>query len=57
MVEKVIQLKCSCNNYPWGQMGSESFAARLCAKTPGTDFKIDESKPYSEMLVDAGIFA
>jgi mannose-6-phosphate isomerase len=57
MVEKVIQLKCSCNNYPWGQKGSESFAARLCAKTPGTDFKIDESKPYSEMLVDAGIFA
>ncbi|KAF2803515.1 mannose-6-phosphate isomeras-like protein [Mytilinidion resinicola] len=49
MVEKVIQLKCSCNEYPWGQKGSESFAARLCAKTPGTDFKIDENKPYSEM--------
>jgi len=49
MVEKVIQLKCNCNEYPWGQKGSESFAARLCAKTPGTDFKIDESKPYSEM--------
>jgi len=49
MVEKVIQLKCSCNSYPWGQKGSESFAARLCAKTPGTNFKIDESKPYSEM--------
>ncbi|KAF2130716.1 mannose-6-phosphate isomeras-like protein [Dothidotthia symphoricarpi CBS 119687] len=49
MVEKVIQLKCSCNEYPWGKQGKESLAARLCEKTPGTDFKIDEKTAYSEM--------
>lgn len=57
-VDPVIQLKCSCNQYPWGKKGKESLAARICEKTPGwddkgpkTDFKIDESKFYSEMLV------
>ncbi|KAL5426104.1 hypothetical protein PMIN04_002151 [Paraphaeosphaeria minitans] len=49
MVEKVYQLKCQCNQYPWGKQGSNSLAATLCAKTPGTDFKIDDSTPYSEM--------
>jgi mannose-6-phosphate isomerase len=49
MVEKVLQLKCYCNQYPWGKQGSNSLAAVLCSKTPGTDFKIDESSPYSEM--------
>ncbi|KAF2730491.1 mannose-6-phosphate isomerase [Polyplosphaeria fusca] len=49
MVEKVIQLKCSCNQYPWGKRGSDSLSARLCAKTPRTDFKIDENTPYAEM--------
>ncbi|KAF2847135.1 mannose-6-phosphate isomeras-like protein [Plenodomus tracheiphilus IPT5] len=49
MVEKVIQLKCNCNQYPWGKQGKESIAARLCEKTPGTDFKIDEHNSYAEM--------
>ncbi|GME22201.1 phosphomannose isomerase type i [Neofusicoccum parvum] len=49
MSSKVVQLKCYCNEYPWGKLGSQSVAARLAAKTPGTDFKIDESKPYAEM--------
>ncbi|TKA64662.1 hypothetical protein B0A49_10918 [Cryomyces minteri] len=57
-VDSVLQLKCSCNQYPWGKKGSESLAARLAAKTPGwdendkgnkTDFKIDEERFYSEM--------
>ncbi|KAF7557942.1 hypothetical protein G7Z17_g301 [Cylindrodendrum hubeiense] len=50
------QLKCGCNQYPWGKKGSQSLAAQLCAKTPGwdgdgpqTDFQIDEGKPYAEM--------
>lgn len=50
------QLKCGCNQYPWGKQGSKSLAAHLCAKTPGwdgdapgNDFKIDEEKPYAEM--------
>ncbi|KAI8935034.1 hypothetical protein NX059_008698 [Plenodomus lindquistii] len=49
MVNRVIQLKCNCNQYPWGKQGKESIAARLCEKTPGTDFKIDENKSYAEM--------
>ncbi|KAH7075353.1 mannose-6-phosphate isomeras-like protein [Paraphoma chrysanthemicola] len=49
MVEKVLQLKCNCNEYPWGKTGRESLAATLCEKTPGTDFKLDEKKPYAEM--------
>ena len=49
MVEKVLQLKCYCNQYPWGKQGSESLAATLCSKTPGTDFEIDENSPYAEM--------
>lgn len=55
-VAPFYQLKCSCNQYPWGKQGSKSLAARLCAKTPGWDgdgpekgFQIDEDKPYAEM--------
>ncbi|RVX66667.1 hypothetical protein B0A52_09480 [Exophiala mesophila] len=48
MVEKVIQLRCSCNNYPWGKKGRESLAARLCEKT-NPDFRIDNDKDYAEM--------
>lgn len=50
------QLRCGCNQYPWGKKGSDSLSARLCAKTPGwggekgdKDFKIDEDKTYAEM--------
>ncbi|KAJ4340640.1 hypothetical protein N0V87_002301 [Didymella glomerata] len=49
MVNKVIQLRCECNQYPWGKTGRESIAATLCEKTPGNGFKLDESKPYAEM--------
>lgn len=48
-IDSVFQLQCSCNNYQWGKKGSESLAARLCAKTPGTGFRIDDDKEYSEM--------
>lgn len=47
--ESVLQLKCSCNNYPWGKTGKDSIAARLCAGTPNTDFKIEDDKDYAEM--------
>ncbi|RSL74510.1 hypothetical protein CEP51_011538 [Fusarium floridanum] len=49
------QLRCGCNQYPWGKQGSDSLAARLCAKTPGwegddkKEFTIDENTPYAEM--------
>lgn len=46
---RVIQLSGSCNNYPWGKKGKDSLAARLCAKTPNTGFKIDDDEVYSEM--------
>lgn len=56
MVESVIQLKCGCNEYPWGKKGRDSLSATLCEKTPGwtgkgpnETFKLDESKPYAEM--------
>lgn len=48
MADSVIQLKCNCNNYPWGKTGRQSLAARLCEKT-NPEFKIDDSKPYAEM--------
>lgn len=50
MVESVLQLKCGCNNYEWGKKGADSLAARLCAKTPGTDFKLDESEYYAGLF-------
>ncbi|EEU38329.1 uncharacterized protein NECHADRAFT_66909 [Fusarium vanettenii 77-13-4] len=49
------QLRCGCNQYPWGKQGSDSLAARLCAKTPGWEgddkknFTIDENTSYAEM--------
>ncbi|KAI9681373.1 MAG: hypothetical protein M1817_002656 [Caeruleum heppii] len=49
MSSPVIQLKCQCNNYPWGKQGKESIAAQYAASTPGNDFVIDESKAYAEM--------
>ncbi|PVI07137.1 mannose-6-phosphate isomerase [Periconia macrospinosa] len=49
MVQNVIQLRCDCNQYPWGKKGSNSLAAVLCSKTPGTNFTIDENTPYAEM--------
>ncbi|MCJ1479515.1 hypothetical protein MMC13_008201 [Lambiella insularis] len=49
MADNIIQLECSCNEYPWGKKGSESLAARLCSKTPRTKFHIDNDKAYSEM--------
>ena len=36
-------------NYPWGKKGHKSTAARYCAQTPGTDFKIDDNAEYAEM--------
>lgn len=47
--QRVFQLSGTCNNYPWGKQGRQSLAAQLCARTPGTDFKIDDDKFYSEM--------
>ncbi|KAI1274983.1 RmlC-like cupin domain-containing protein [Xylaria sp. FL0933] len=45
----VFQLAGTCNEYPWGRKGTDSLAAKLCEKTPGTNFKIDPDKNYSEM--------
>lgn len=45
----VFQLAGTCNEYPWGRRGADSLAAKLCEKTPGTDFKIQPDKNYSEM--------
>jgi mannose-6-phosphate isomerase len=55
--ESIYKLKCTCNQYPWGNVGSHSRSAKLCAKQPGydnqenvdKDFVIDENSPYAEM--------
>lgn len=49
MAPLVFQLSGTCNNYPWGKTGKQSLAAQLCAKTPGSDFKIKDDEYYSEM--------
>lgn len=49
MVNKVFQLSCGVNSYPWGKPGRESISATLCEKTPGNGFELDQSKPYAEM--------
>lgn len=49
MSESVIQLKCDCNNYPWGKTGKDSLAARLAANIPGTDFQLKNDQDYAEM--------
>lgn len=50
------ELKCSCNQYPWGKTGSDSLSATLCQKGQGygddgpkSAFKLDEKTPYAEM--------
>lgn len=54
--EPFYELKCSCNQYPWGKTGQDSLSATLCAKGQGygndgpkSDFKLDEKTPYAEM--------
>ncbi|KAM0273980.1 hypothetical protein ACHAQH_008072 [Verticillium albo-atrum] len=47
--ELIFQLSGTCNNYDWGKKGRDSRAARLCANTPNTDFKIEDDQYYSEM--------
>lgn len=48
MSESIIQLKCFCNNYPWGRVGKESLAATLCQQT-NPDFKLENDQNYAEM--------
>ncbi|KAM7193120.1 mannose-6-phosphate isomerase [Rhypophila sp. PSN 637] len=48
MTDRVFQLIGSCNNFPWGQKGSKSLAARLCAKSD-KEFSPEDDKPYSEL--------
>ncbi|KAF1821025.1 mannose-6-phosphate isomerase [Dissoconium aciculare CBS 342.82] len=55
-LESVYELRCSCNDYPWGKKGKESLAAKLCEQQhgwtgdgPDSVFKIDDSKAYAEM--------
>ncbi|TQS33753.1 hypothetical protein Golomagni_05891, partial [Golovinomyces magnicellulatus] len=46
---KIFQIYGTCNNYSWGKVGTDSLAARLCAKTPGIPFEIDNDEHYSEL--------
>ncbi|KAK5055971.1 hypothetical protein LTR84_012521 [Exophiala bonariae] len=48
MSQSIIQLKCFCNNYPWGRVGKESLAATLCQRT-NPDFRLEDDQNYAEM--------
>ena len=48
MIDPVIQLKCSCNNTPFGKHGHDSLAARYCSQTPDA-LIIKDDTPYAEM--------
>ena len=56
MTDSVIQLRCECNNYPWGKKGKESLAARLCSQTPGA-LTIDDDTEYAEMWFGTLVFS
>ena len=46
--QRQVPIPDSSQNYLWGRRGTDSLAATLCSKTPGTGFKI-EDKEYAEM--------
>ncbi|OAQ59262.2 hexose-6-phosphate isomerase [Pochonia chlamydosporia 170] len=46
---RLFQLSGTCNNYPWGKKGHDSLAARLCEKTPGAGFAVNDDQYYSEL--------
>lgn len=41
---------------PWGKKGEDSLAAILASQQPGTDFKIDPNKTYSEVRTAYNFF-
>lgn len=45
-IEKVQWLRCSVQNYDWGQKGPESRVAKLFALNSGSE--IEHDKPYAE---------
>ncbi|OCH90105.1 mannose-6-phosphate isomerase [Obba rivulosa] len=45
----LIRLKAAPNNYEWGKIGRASLVSQLAPNAVGPDFKLDESKPYSEL--------
>jgi mannose-6-phosphate isomerase len=45
----IIQLECDCNNYEWGKKGEASLAAKYASATPGTSFRTEPDKYYSEI--------
>lgn len=47
-IPRVFRITGTCNNYPWGKKGRDSFAAQLAAKS-NEDFVIKDDEPYSEI--------
>ncbi|EED21527.1 mannose-6-phosphate isomerase, class I [Talaromyces stipitatus ATCC 10500] len=45
----LIRLQCGVNSYDWGKVGQQSAAAKYAAATAGSDFSIEEAKPYAEL--------
>merc|ERR1711871_247291 len=48
MGETMLKLKCKCQSYAWGRIGTNSSAA-LLAKGGDPEFVLDEEKPYAEL--------
>lgn len=44
---RVQRLKCTVQNYDWGQIGTQSGVARLYSRNSGVE--IDHEKPYAEL--------
>ena len=45
----VVELRCAVQCYAWGKIGLNSAVAQLAQHSP--PFKLEEDKPYSEVLL------
>ncbi|OWT36573.1 mannose-6-phosphate isomerase, class I [Cryptococcus neoformans Bt1] len=48
-VQKIERLSCVPNDYPWGEIGNESLAARLASKNGAVSFNLKPKQAYAEL--------
>ncbi|KIR33080.1 mannose-6-phosphate isomerase, class I [Cryptococcus deuterogattii MMRL2647] len=49
MVRKIERLSCVPNDYPWGEIGNDSLAARLASKNGAVSFDLKPDQAYAEL--------
>ncbi|KIR97804.1 mannose-6-phosphate isomerase, class I [Cryptococcus deuterogattii 2001/935-1] len=49
MVRKIERLSCVPNDYPWGEIGNDSLAARLASKNGAVSFDLKPEQAYAEL--------